>query len=167
MPGKLKNLDDLLVDELKDLYSAESQMITALPKMAKAATNNELRMDLQDHLEQTRMQRDRIDQMFQHLEGTPKGKKCVGMEGIIKEGEEVLSEDMQPEVKDAALIASAQKAEHYEISGYGTAATYADMLGHKEVAALLKQTLDEEETADTKLTKLAKSNINKQARQGM
>lgn len=166
MPGKLMNLDDLLVDELKDLYSAESQLITALPKMAKAATSDELRMDFQEHLEQTRTQKDRIDQMFEHLQGTPKGKKCAGMEGIIKEGEEVLSEDMQPEVKDAALIASAQKAEHYEISGYGTAATYADMLGHKEVADLLKQTLSEEENTDKKLSKLAKTNINKQAKQG-
>lgn len=166
MPGKVKNLEDLLVDDLKDLYSAESQIITALPKMVKAATNEDLRAGLQEHLNQTRTQKERIDQMFQHLGGTPKGKKCVGMEGILQEGEEVMSEDMEPDVRDAALIASAQKVEHYEISGYGTAATYADMLGHKEVADLLKQTLSEEENTDQKLTKMAKMHINKQAKQG-
>ncbi|HEY9087031.1 MAG TPA: ferritin-like domain-containing protein [Anaerolineaceae bacterium] len=160
MAGKVKTLEDLLVEQLKDLYSAEGQLVHALPKMAKAATNPELRMGFEQHLEQTRQQQQRIEQMFEHLEGSPRGKKCVGMEGLIKEGDEVLQEDMDPQVRDAALIAAAQKVEHYEISGYGTAATYADMLGKKEVGALLKQTLSEEEMTDQKLTKMAKMRVN-------
>lgn len=164
MAEKMKNLEDLLVDQLKDLYSAETQIIQALPKMAKAAHSQELRMGFEEHLEQTRQQKDRIDQIFQHIEGTPRGKKCVGMEGLLKEGEEVMQEQMEPEVLDAALIASAQKVEHYEISGYGTAATYADMLGHKEIARLLKETLNEEEQVDAKLTKMAKMKVNKNAK---
>lgn len=165
MPAKVSNLEDLLVEDLKDLYSAESQLIHALPKMAKAASSEELKTAFQDHLEQTKQQKDRIEQMFQNLQGTPRGKKCAGMEGLIKEGEEIMAEDMTPEVKDAALLAAAQKVEHYEISGYGTAATYADMLGKKEVAQLLKATLDEEEKTDQKLTKMAKMNVNKGAKQ--
>lgn len=160
MAGKVKNLEDLLVDQLKDLYSAEGQIINALPKMASAATNEELRMGFEQHLEQTKQQKQRIEEMFQYLEGSPRGKKCVGMEGLIAEGDEVLQEDMEPQVRDAALIAAAQKVEHYEITGYGTAATYADMLGKKEVGALLKQTLNEEEMTDQKLTKMAKMKIN-------
>lgn len=164
MAGKVKNLEDLLVDQLKDLYSAEGQIINALPKMAKAATSEELRMGFEQHLEQTRRQQQRIEDMFQYLDGSPRGKKCVGMEGLIAEGNEVLQEEMEPEARDAALIAAAQKVEHYEISGYGTAATYADMLGKKEVGQLLKQTLNEEEMTDQKLTKMAKMNINQKAK---
>ena len=164
MAGKVKNLEDLLVDQLKDLYSAEGQIINALPKMAKAATNEELRMGFEQHLEQTRQQQKRIEDMFQYLEGSPRGKKCVGMEGLIAEGDEVMKEDMEPQARDAALIAAAQKVEHYEISGYGTAATYADMLGKKEVGQLLKQTLNEEEMTDQKLTKMAKMNVNWKAK---
>lgn len=163
MAGKMKNLEDLLVEQLKDLYSAESQIIAALPKLARAASSEELRAGFEQHLEETKQQKARIEQMFEHLEGTPRGKKCAGMEGLITEGQEVLTEEMEPEVRDAALIASAQKVEHYEISGYGTAATYADMLGHKEVAQLIKQTLDEEEKVDQKLTKMAKMKINRRA----
>ncbi len=164
MAGKVKNLEDLLVDQLKDLYSAEGQIINALPKMAKAATNEELRMGFEQHLEQTRQQQKRIEDMFQYLEGSPRGKKCVGMEGLIAEGDEVMKEDMEPQARDAALIAAAQKVEHYEISGYGTAATYADMLGKKEVGQLLKQSLNEEEMTDQKLTKMAKMNVNWKAK---
>lgn len=163
MAGKMKNLEDLLVEQLKDLYSAESQIIAALPKLARAASSEELRAGFEQHLEETKQQKARIEQMFEHLEGTPRGKKCAGMEGLITEGQEVLTEEMEPEVRNAALIASAQKVEHYEISGYGTAATYADMLGHKEVAQLIKQTLDEEEKVDQKLTKMAKMKINRRA----
>jgi ferritin-like metal-binding protein YciE len=165
MPEKIMNLEDLLIDQLKDLYSAETQLIQSLPKIAKSVNNPELKTSIEEHLEQTRQQKDRIDQMFRHLQGgTPGGKKCVGMEGILQEGNELLTENMAPEVHDAAIIAAAQKVEHYEISGYGTAATYADMLGHKEVAQLLKETLNEEEQTDKKLTKLAKTNINLQAK---
>ena len=164
MAGKVKNLEDLLVDQLEDLYSAEGQIINALPKMAKAATNEELRMGFEQHLEQTRQQQKRIEDMFQYLEGSPRGKKCVGMEGLIAEGDEVMKEDMEPQARDAALIAAAQKVEHYEISGYGTAATYADMLGKKEVGQLLKQSLNEEEMTDQKLTKMAKMNVNWKAK---
>jgi len=164
MAGKVKNLEDLLVDQLKDLYSAEGQIINALPKLAEAATSDELRMGFEQHLEQTRQQQKRIEDMFQYLEGSPRGKKCVGMEGLIAEGDEVLKEDMEPQARDAALIAAAQKVEHYEISGYGTAATYADMLGKKEVGQLLKQTLNEEEMTDQKLTKMAKMNVNWKAK---
>ncbi len=160
MAEKLMNLQDLLVDHLKDLWSAEGQVLKALPKMARAATNPELRMSFEEHLQQTEAQRARIEEMFNYLEGSPRGKKCVGMEGLIAEGDEVLQEDMEPEVRDAALIAAAQKVEHYEISAYGTAATYADMLGNKEVANLLKQTLNEEEMTDQKLTKMAKMKVN-------
>lgn len=164
MAGKVKNLEDLLVDQLKDLYSAEGQILNALPKMAKAATSEELRMGFEQHLEQTRQQQQRIEKMFEYLEGSPRGKKCVGMEGLIAEGNEVLQEDMEPQARDAALIAAAQKVEHYEISGYGTAATYADMLGKKEVGQLLKQTLNEEEMTDQKLTKMAKMSVNWKAK---
>lgn len=164
MAEKLKNLSDLLVDQLKDLYSAETQIISALPKMARAANSQELRASFEEHLVQTKNQKTRIEQMFEHLEGAPHGKKCVGMEGLLSEGDEVLQENMESEVRDAALIAAAQKVEHYEISGYGTAATFADMLGHKEVARLIKETLDEEEKVDQKLTKMAKMKINVRAK---
>lgn len=164
MAEKLMNLQDLLVDHLKDLWSAEGQILKALPKLAKAATNPELRMSFEEHLQQTERQRARIEEMFNYLEGSPRGKKCLGMEGLIAEGDEVLKEDMEPEVRDAALIAAAQKVEHYEISAYGTVATYADMLGNKEVANLIKQTLNEEEITDQKLTKMAKMKINWEAK---
>ncbi len=164
MPKKMNSLEDLFVETLKDLYSAEHQIIKALPKMVKAANSPDLQKDFQDHLEQTKMQAQRIEQIFNDgVEGTPRGKKCVGMEGIIREGDEVISENAAPDVKDAGLIAAAQKVEHYEMAGYGTARTYAQMLGHEKAARLLQQTLDEEEQTDKKLTKLAESGINQQA----
>jgi ferritin-like metal-binding protein YciE len=165
MAKKMKNLEQLLVHQLKDLYSAENQLIKALPKMAKAANSQDLKKGFEMHLEQTKKQADRIEQIFEKhdLDGSPRGKKCVGMEGLIKEGEEVLEEEMEPDVKDAALISAAQKVEHYEISAYGTARTYASTLGLKDAARLLQQTLDEESMVNEKLTQMAESHINPSA----
>jgi ferritin-like metal-binding protein YciE len=165
MAKKVSNLEDLLVDQLKDLYSAENQIVKALPKMAKAAKSPALKKGFEEHLEQTKRQATRIEQIFEKhgLEGSPKGKKCVGMEGLIKEGEEVMKEDMDPDVMDAGLIAAAQKVEHYEIASYGTARTYAQTLGYTEVAQLLQQTLEEESRTNEKLTTLAESHINTNA----
>ncbi len=168
MPKKMNSLEDLFIDQLKDLYNAESQLIKALPKMAKAASSTELQNGFKEHLEQTKRQADRIVQIFQEgdgkgPQGTPRGKKCVGMEGLIKEGQEIIAENASPSVKDAGLIAAAQKVEHYEISGYGTARTYAQMLGYNKAAKLLEDTLHEEEQTDKKLTALAESQINARA----
>ncbi len=168
MPKKLNSLEDLFVDTLKDLYNAENQIIKALPKMVKAASSPDLQQGFREHLEQTKNQAARIEQIFNSSDGkgpsgTPRGKKCVGMEGIIREGEEVIGENAAPEVKDAGLIAAAQKVEHYEMAGYGTARTYAQMLGYNQAAKLLQQTLNEEEQTDKKLTNLAESHINRQA----
>ena len=160
---KTKTLNDLLIDELKDLYSAENQLIKALPKMAKAANSENLSAAFTDHLEETRGQVERLEKIFTILEGTPKGKKCKAMEGLIEEGKEVMEEEYEPAVMDAALIGAAQRVEHYEIAGYGTARTLATLLGHDEVAELLQETLDEEGNADKKLTDLAESEINVEA----
>lgn len=157
---KLKTLDDLLVHELKDLYSAESQLIKALPKMAKAAQSPNLKQAFTSHLEETKVQKERLEQALQILEVSPRGMKCKAMEGLIEEGQELIEEDGDPIVKDAGLIGAAQKVEHYEIAGYGTAAAMAELLGKKDIAQLLKQTLSEEKMADVKLNKLAKSEIN-------
>jgi len=126
---KMKNLHDLFVAELRDLYSAEKQLLKALPKMAKAATSDELREGFEQHLEQTEVQAQRLEQIFEELGVSPRGKKCVAMEGLIEEGKEQMQEDMEESVLDAALIAAAQKVEHYEIAGYGTACTFARTLG--------------------------------------
>jgi ferritin-like metal-binding protein YciE len=168
MPKKLNSLEDLFVDTLKDLYSAEHQIMKALPKMAKAANNEDLRQGLNQHLEQTKKQAERIEQIFNDgnadgIQGKPGGKKCVGMEGLLKEGDELLAEDAEPDVRDAGIIAAAQKVEHYEISGYGTARTFAQMLGYRQAVKLLQQTLDEEAQTDKKLTAMAESHINRQA----
>lgn len=162
---KINSLHDLYVDELHDLYDAENQLIKALPKMAEGANSDELRQGFEDHLEQTRGHAQRLEQLFERLGEKPKGKKCKGMEGIVKEGSEVLDEDMQEDTKDAALIGAAQRVEHYEIAGYGTAMTHADLLGLDEDARLLEQTLAEEKETDQKLNQLAE-NINVQAEQG-
>jgi ferritin-like metal-binding protein YciE len=157
---KLESLQDLLVQELKDLYSAEAQIVKALPKMAKAASSEELRTAFEEHLEETKKQVERLDQIFERL-GTPgRGKKCKGMEGLLEEGKEVIEQDGDDMVKDAALIAAAQHVEHYEIAGYGCARTFASLLGHEEIAELLQKTLDEESAADKKLTEIAESAIN-------
>jgi ferritin-like metal-binding protein YciE len=160
---KLKSLQDLFVDQLKDLYSAENQLIRALPKMAKAASNPELRAGFEEHLEQTRGHAERLERICEQLDVTPKGKKCVAMEGLIEEGKELLEEDAAPAVLDAGLIAAAQKVEHYEIAGYGTARTWAQMLGHEEAVRLLEETLDEEKATDEKLTQLAEQSVNEEA----
>ena len=156
---KIRNLDDVLTDELKDIYSIEQQLIKALPKMAKAA-DGELRNAFENHLVQTRIQADRIQAICDQLNISPKGKKCMGMQGILKEGEEVLAADSSPDSLKAALIGAAQRVEHYEIAAYGTARTHARQLGYISTVNLLEQTLEEEKQADQKLTSLAENNVN-------
>ncbi len=159
---EMRSLRELYVDELKDLYSAENQIIKALPKMIKAATSPKLKKGFEEHLQQTRNQVERLGKIFKELEESLKGKKCKGMEGLIEEGKELMEEDAEPEVLDAGLIAAAQHVEHYEIAGYGCVRTYAELLGDKNAVRLLQQTLDEEKSTDEKLSTLAKS-INVQA----
>jgi ferritin-like metal-binding protein YciE len=153
----LDSLRELYVDELKDLYSAENQLVKALPKMAKGATSAELRGGFLEHLEQTKVHVERLEQIFEALGMSPKGKKCKGMEGLIEEGKELLEEDAEPDVLDAGLISAAQRVEHYEMAGYGCVRTYARLLGEEEAAELLQQTLDEEGETDKKLTQLAEA----------
>lgn len=153
----MEKLQDLFIHELKDLYSAEQQLIEALPKMAEAASTPELRQAFETHLELTREHAGRIEQIFEGFDNKPGGVKCKGMEGLIKEGDEAIKEDAPAAVKDAALIAAAQRVEHYEIAGYGTARTFAEHLGDNNAARLLQQTLDEEGQADKLLTRLAES----------
>lgn len=152
---EIDSLRKLYMDELKDIYSAEKQLLQALPRMAKKAKNPMLRQGFEKHVEQTRGQIERLDRIFELLGKAARGKKCKGMEGLIEEGKEMMQEDMEDDVMDAALISSAQKTEHYEIASYGTLRTYANLLGEKEHARLLQQTLDEEGTMDKELTKLA------------
>jgi ferritin-like metal-binding protein YciE len=152
----------LYVDELKDLYSAENQLIKALPKMAKAAVSEELREGFEAHLEQTTGHVQRLETIFQSLNESPKGKKCAAMEGLVQEGAEVMEEDLEGAVLDAALIGAAQRVEHYEIAAYGTVCEFAKVLGEMKHASLLEKTLEEESQTDQKLTKLAKK-INAQA----
>ena len=159
----LDSLHDLYVDELKDLYNAENQLLKALPKMAKAAADPRLQAAFEEHLEVTRGQVDRLDRIFKELGERPTGKKCVAMMGLIEEGKELLEEDAEPAVLDAALIAAAQKVEHYEMAGYGCVRTYARMLGYEAAARLLQETLDEEGEADQTLTELAETVINIEA----
>jgi ferritin-like metal-binding protein YciE len=150
-----QTLKDLLVEELKDLYSAETQLLKALPKMAKAAENEELKTAFKTHLEETAGQVERLETIMRHLDESPKGRKCVAMEGLVKEGKEVIDEDGEPVFKDLALIVAAQKVEHYEIAGYGSARTLADLYGDKKISRLLQQTLDEEGKTDKLLTQIA------------
>ena len=159
-------LEELLQDELKDIYSAEKQIIQAMPKMIKAAQSPDLKRAFERHLEETRRQLERLDQIGDELEIKMTGKKCKGMEGLIEENKEMMEEDAEPEVMDAGLIVGCQKVEHYEIAGYGSVVTFAKMLGDNESARLLAQTLDEEEKTDKRLTDLAKSSINVDAAQG-
>ena len=163
---EIDSLRKLYVDELKDLYSAEKQILQALPKMIKKAQNEQLKKAFEDHRAVTEMQVERLDRVFEMLGKAPRGKKCKAMEGLIEEGKEMMQEDMEPEVMDAALIAAAQRIEHYEIAGYGTVRTYAQVLGEKEHAKLLQQTLDEEGNTDKLLTQLAESSINVEAAVG-
>jgi ferritin-like metal-binding protein YciE len=163
MASKLRTLEDMYVDLLKDLYSAEKQLVKALPKMAKAADASDLQRAFQDHLRQTEGQVERLERIFSDMGGSPRGKKCVGMEGLVEEGNELMREKADPDALDAGLIAAAQKVEHYEIAGYGTARTWANQLGYHGAAQLLQQTLDEEGEANKKLTQIAESHVNMQA----
>ena len=148
-------LKELFVDELKDIYSAETQLVKALPKMAKAAASDELRSGFEKHLKQTEGHVSRLEQIFQQLDEKPTGKKCMGMEGLIKEGGEAAEEDYEDDAKDAALIGAAQRVEHYEIAAYGTVRAMAEKLGNDKAVKLLSQTLQEEKDTDQKLTELA------------
>ncbi len=151
------NLKGLLIEELRDLYSAEQQMVKALPKMAKAASSDELRSAFEDHLEQTKGHVERLERAFELMGLAARAKKCAAMEGLIEEGKELIEEGLPDNVQDAGLIGAAQKVEHYEIAGYGTARTHAELLDLSEVAGLLEQTLDEEKQTDEKLTDLSVS----------
>jgi len=155
-------LKELYVDELKDIYNAENQLVKALPKMAKAANSEELRTGFEEHLEQTRGHVQRLEQIFKELGEKPSGKKCKGMEGLVAEGQEMMGEDFEDDVMDAALISAAQRVEHYEIAAYGTVRTYAELLGEDSAVQLLEQTLEEEKETDQKLTDMA-SEINVRA----
>jgi ferritin-like metal-binding protein YciE len=161
----INSLHELYVQQLRDLYDAENQLVKALPKMAEAANSDELRQGFEEHLEQTKEHVQRLETIFEKLGEKPKGEKCKGMEGLVKEGSEVLDKDMQEDVKDAAIIAAAQRVEHYEIAGYGTVRTYANLLGEDEATSLLEKTLDEEKETDDKLTQLAED-INVEAEGG-
>ena len=160
-----EGLRDLYIDELKDLYNAENQLVKALPKMAKAASSDELKQGFEEHLEQTRGHVQRLEKIFKSLDESPKGKKCAGMEGLVKEGSEVMEEDFEGPLMDAALIGAAQRVEHYEIAAYGMASEFAKILGESEHVTLLEETLQEEKETDEKLTELAKE-INPQANEG-
>lgn len=157
-------LMELYVDELKDLYDAESRLVKALPKVAKAATSQKLRSAVEEHLEQTKGHVDRLKEIFDNLGEKASGKKCAGMMGILKEGEELMDEDFEGEVMDAALISAAQRVEHYEIAAYGCVKTWAELLGENEASSLLEKTLEEEKETDEKLTQLAEE-INVQAKE--
>lgn len=152
---QLQSLDDVLLEQLADLHSAETQLVQALPQVAKSASTPELRTALEDHLEQTRGHVRRLEEAFSQLGTTIPKDHCEGMEGLLKEGDQIIAAKGDPAAKDAALIAAAQRVEHYEIAGYGTARTLADQLGHDDVKRLMKETLDEEAAADEKLTKIA------------
>lgn len=160
---EMQSLQDLLVDQLKDLYNAEGQLVKALPKMAKAAANPQLKQAFLTHLEQTKGHVERLEQVFKSLDEPVKGKTCKAMKGLIEEGKEMMEEDAEPEVMDAGLIAAAQRVEHYEMAGYGCVRTYAALLGNKQAAKLLQQTLDEEGKTDKLLTDLAERVINLEA----
>ena len=149
-------MDELFVDELKDLYSAEKQITRALPKLVKAATSDELRQAFQSHLEETNGHVVRLEKAFEILGKSPKGKTCVGMKGVLEEGAEMLEDTDKGEVRDAGLISAAQRVEHYEMAGYGSARDFAKLLGQNEIAELLEETLEEEKAADKKLTSISK-----------
>jgi len=157
---QMDNLRELYIDELKDLYNAEKQLLKALPKIAKNATDPNLRKAFSDHSRQTEVHVQRLDQIFESLGTSPRGKRCKGMEGLIAEAQDMLEEDAQDDVLDAGLISKAQHVEHYEIAGYGTVRTYALTLGEEDQAELLQQTLNEEEQTDRLLTVLAEGSIN-------
>jgi ferritin-like metal-binding protein YciE len=161
--AKEKELKDLFLDTLKDIYFAEKKILSALPKMAKAARSRELRAAFEKHLNETEGHVDRLDQVFASLDETPKGKTCDAILGIIEEGKEVMDEYKGKPALDAGLLAAAQAVEHYEISRYGTLKTWADELGYKDAVKLVEATLEEEKNTDAALTKLAKSEVNRHA----
>jgi ferritin-like metal-binding protein YciE len=161
----MQDLQDLYIEELRDIYNAEKQLVKALPKMAKKASHDELKQAFTTHLEETKGHVERLEQIFEKLGKRAGGKTCKAMQGIVEEGKDMMEEDAEPEVLDAALIAAAQRAEHYEIAAYGTVRTYAKLLGDEKAAKLLQTTLDEEGNTDKKLTQLAESSINVEAQQ--
>jgi ferritin-like metal-binding protein YciE len=160
---KLESLRDLYIEQLRDLYSAETQLVKALPKMADAATTPVLKTAFREHLDQTRQHVERLETIFRSLDLKPGGETCEGMEGLIKEGEAMIKSKGEPEAKDAGLIAAAQRVEHYEIAGYGTVRTYAELLGDEQAVRLLERTLQEEEDTDERLTEIAESTVNEEA----
>ena len=164
--AEMGTLHDAFVDELRDSYDAEKQLTKALPRMAKAAHSPELREAIESHLEETRQQVERLEQVFESLGEKPRGKHCDGIAGIIQEAQAVMQEDFDEPTADACLIASAQRAEHYEMAAYGTLVAWARAMGHDEAADLLQETLDEEKAADEKLNTLAEGGINEQAAEG-
>lgn len=160
---KISNLNELYIEELRDLYSAESQLVQALPKMSAAVDCMRLRSAIDDHLEQTRGHVKRLQTIFDDLKVSPSGNKCEATEGLIKEGKEILEETEMGVVRDAAIISSAQRVEHYEISAYGTARTFAELLGYNDHVELLQETLNEEQSADTLLNDIALTDVNEKA----
>lgn len=160
---KLASLEDAFMDELRDMYNAENQLVKALPRMAKAASSPDLQEAITAHLEETRGQIERLEQVFEIMGAKVRGKKCQAMEGLLEEGKELMEEEAEPPVMDASLIAAAQKVEHYEIASYGTLCTWAKQIGHEDAAELLSQNLAEEKAADQKLSQLAEGLINWEA----
>jgi ferritin-like metal-binding protein YciE len=160
---KLNTLKQLYIEELRDLHSAENQLLKALPKMAKGASSEELKLAFENHLDQTKVHVERLEEIFERLDETPKGKTCQAMKGLVEEGSEILEEDGEESVLDAGIIAAAQKVEHYEIASYGTVRTFAQLLGEDEAAEVLQETLDEEGDADKLLTQLAQEIVNPEA----
>jgi ferritin-like metal-binding protein YciE len=163
---KMKTLEDLFHHELKDLFSAEKQIIKALPKMIKAASNEDLKEALKSHLDETEQHLVRLEDVLKNLEVPTRGAKCRAMEGLIEEGNEALEADMDDHVRDAAIIAAAQRIEHYEMAGYGCARTFAEQCGHLDAMQLLQHSLDEEQATDKKLTQIALQRVNLQAAGG-
>ena len=163
MADTRQTLHDAFIDELRDVYDAEKQLIKALPKLAEAASSPELKEAFESHLEETKGQIERLEEVFASLDEKVQGKHCDGIEGIIDEGETTMAEDFEPTAMDACLIAAGQRAEHYEIAAYGTLVAWARSLGHAEAAELLEETLNEEKLADEKLTALAEGSINDEA----
>ena len=159
----VKTTRDLLIDELRDIYHAEKQLVRALPKMAKAAKAPNLRQAFEHHLDETKGQVERLEQVFEQLDTRSSGKRCEAMEGLIEEAKEAMEEIKTPEVLDCALIVGAQKVEHYEIAAYGSACALAEALGHNDVKSLLEETLNEEKAADQTLNKIAISEVNRTA----
>jgi ferritin-like metal-binding protein YciE len=159
----IDSLASLFEDELKDVYDAEKQITKALPKMIKKTGSDELRSAFEEHLQQTEQQIERLEQVFEQLEMPARGKKCVGMQNLIKEGQEMMSEAEDDDTRDALMIAAAQKIEHYEIAAYGTLRVWANLLGHSDSASLLEETLDEEKETDDRLTSIAESFVNQAA----